>query len=105
MKFTSALSAIALIVFAQTVAASPAPAETDNTQSSFVRIKRVKSSNGYPLEEMTVLAQINAVHVNKNATQTDGTPDTIEYYIAFSSQEYSQAWVVATSYYTEPESD
>jgi len=92
MKFTSALSAIALIVFAQTVAASPAPA-----LGQFMKMQIIESRDGVQTREMIIFANLTHLHIDKNVMQEVG-PDATQTFLELVTPEYVGSWIAASSY-------
>jgi hypothetical protein len=91
MKFTSALSAIALVLFAQTVAASPAslPRSTStNLPNQYVQLFRIETSNNTLVKRTTVIAEIVDIQVNTTNPHPDLIVDTVITEVGIESADY-----------------
>jgi len=102
MKFTSALSAIALVVFAQTVAASPtlvknATTDVKHLPSEYLEVITVASLNDEVLWEEIAVAKIVDIVVSKNVTHANVTPDTVTTILTVVSEKYANTFALATS--------
>jgi hypothetical protein len=99
MKFTSALSAIVLVVFAQTVSASPAIVSraVEKLPNEYVQIISTELSNGTVVSQTVAFAKIVDIVVNKTAPNPHLKPDTENTVILIESKDYAAGFELTST--------
>ncbi|KIM77052.1 hypothetical protein PILCRDRAFT_825815 [Piloderma croceum F 1598] len=95
MKVTSALSAIALVLFAQTVAASPTiVSRAEGLPDEYLQIIATETSNNTVVKETVILAKIVDIAINKTAPNPNLKPDSVTTEILVESNNYAAAFAL-----------